>query len=339
MTTVDYKAPAGRLVLPADADRDAWLRQRQQGIGGTDIATLMGANRYATPFDVWQDKLNPAPEEIDSEVLWWGTHTEALTVAQFEMKTGLETRRAGTYVSRANERHYVNPDRFTSDGGVLEVKDHEQMTPAGRMVLAGEITPHAWNQLQWAMHVTGRSHGWFAAKVGKQTKVLGPFPRDDEHIARQVEAADRFWQHVVDKTPPPMDLATVTPDELAVRYPEVIEPDAKAEVMDLPVPDILLDDLARLAELKAGAKAIGDEQKDIETRIKAAIGEREFLTVNGRPVARWQSVSGRKTFDKVAAIRSLAEHIGKTPVEVESEFTKQGAPTRRLSLVEEKEAA
>ena len=107
----------------------------------------------------------------------------------------------------------------------------------------------------------------------------------------------------------------------------------------LPVPEIILDDLARLAELKAGAAAIGDEQKQIEARIKATVGDREYLTVEGRPVVRWQSVAGRRTFDKAAAVKTLAERIGKTPPEVEAEFTKQGAPTRRLSLIEQKDAA
>lgn len=339
MTTVDYKAPAGKLVLPLDSTREQWLATRQTGVGGTDIATLMGANKYTNPFELWQAKFEDPSEDSDNEVFYWGHQDEVGIAEWFTRKTGIETRKAGTYAHRKAPHHLANPDRFTADGGILEIKSHESYTDAAKTIMRGDITAHAWNQLQWYLHVTGRSHGWLAAKIGKHTHVLGPFPRDEEHIARQVEAADRFWQHVVDKTAPPMDLATVTPDELAVRYPEVIEPDAKAEVMDLPVPDMILDDLARLAELKAGAKAIGDEQKDIETRIKAAIGEREFLTVNGRPVARWQSVAGRRTFDKSAAIRSLAEHIGKTPVEVESEFTKQGTPTRRLSLVEEKEAA
>ena len=339
MSTVDYKAPAGKLVLPIDSPREEWLRIRTLGVGGTDIATLMGANKYQTAFEAWQAKVDPVLEEISSEAMWWGTHTEALTAARFEEITGIATRKAGTYQSRIHPHHLINPDRFTADGGVLEIKDHESLSDAGKTVLRGEITAHAWNQLQWAMHVTGRSHGWFAAKVGKTTKVLGPFHRDDAHIARQITAADAFWQHVQDRTPPPVNLETITDAEIAARYPEVIDPDSTVEVTALPVPEIILDDLARLAQLKAGAAAIGDEQKQIEARIKATVGDREYLTVEGRPVVRWQSVAGRRTFDKAAAVKTLAEQIGKTPPEVEAEFTKQGAPTRRLSLIEQKDAA
>lgn len=336
--SVNFKAPDGKLLLPADAPRDEWLKARLTGVGGTDVATLMGANKYQTPFEAWADKQNPDPEEISTEAMWWGSQTEALTTLRFEEITGLTTRRAGMYHHRTHRHHLANPDRFVADGGILEIKDHESLSEAGKMVLKGEITPHAYQQLMWYLHVTGRSHAWFAAKVGKRTVVLGPFPRDEDLIAEQIRRADVFWQQVESNTPPPIDPNTVTAEELAYRFPTVT-PDEAVEVEDLAVPDLILDDLNRLAALKAGADEIAGERAAIETRLKATIGDREYLTVSGRPVLRWQQVAGRRSFDKAAAVRALAETVGKTPVEVESEFTKQGAPTRRLSLIEPKEKA
>lgn len=339
MSEVNYKVPAGKLILRADAPRDEWLKMRTFGIGGTDIATLMGANKYQTVFEAWQYKMQDQPEENDSEVLWWGQQTEALTVARFETKTGLQTRRAGTYANKVRPHHVINVDRLTSDGGVLEVKDHEPLSDAGKTVLKGTITDHAWNQLQWGMYVTGRSHGWFAAKVGKQTIVLGPFDRDDEHIEKQKVRADWLWGFIKSGEAPPLDYETVTSDELALRFPQVIEPDAMVEANDQPIPAMVLDDLERLRILKEQGSVITDEQKQIETRLKAVIGDREYLSVEGRPVLRWQSVNGRRTFDKTSAIKTLAAFDGRTPVEIEEQFTKVSAPTRRLAFVAEKKEA
>lgn len=336
--TVNYSAPAGRLLLKVDAPRSEWLDARRTGVGGTDVATLMGSNKFQTPFEAWQDKFSERSEDESTEAMWWGQNTEALTAIRFEERTGLKTRKAGMYHHREYRHHLANPDRFTEDGGVLEIKDHESLSDAGKTVLKGEITDHAFDQLMWYLHVTGRTHGWFAAKVGKQTQILGPFPRNEAHIAHLVAAADTFWEQVTTNTVPPMDLATVTAAELAFRFPAA-SPEAIVAVEDLPVPDIVLDDLARLAELKAGSVEIDGEKSRIEARLKATVGDREYLTVHGRPVLRWQQVAGRKTFDKSAAVRSLAERLGKTPVEVEHEFTKQGAPTRRLTLIEEKASA
>lgn len=333
----NYSAPAGKLILPVDADRDAWLRTRMLGVGGTDVATLMGANKYQTVFEAWQSKFSD-PVEEPSEAMWWGQQTEALTVSRFEELTGLGTRRAGTYASRTAAHHLVNPDRFTSDGGVLEVKDHESLSEAGKTVLSGQITDHAWVQLQWAMHVTGRTVGWFAAKVGKQARVLGPFHPSPMFVAEAVAAADRFWGWVQAKTPPPVDLATITLDEVAVRFPTVTA-DTAVEVDDLPIPDMYLDDIARLGEIRDLGERFAEERAGIEARLKALIGEREFLTVHGRPVFRWQQVAGRRGFDQDAAVDELARLTGKTPVEVRAEFVKQGAPSRRFSPVETKQKA
>lgn len=333
---VDYAAPAGRLVLPVDSPRPQWLLARRAGLGGSDVAALMGLDKYTSPFEAWSEKVSAVdPVDEPTEAMWWGTHTEALTVERFETLTGLQTRRAGTYAHREYAHHMVNPDRFTSDGGVLEVKDHESLSDAGKLVLKGEITARAYVQLMWACHVTGRSHGWFAAKVGKTTKVVGPFPRDEGYIAELTEAADRFWEMVQSQTPPPLIVAEATADEIAARYP-VVEPDTAVDVTDQPIPDMYLDDLKRLAEIRDGAEDLAGERAEIEKRLKALIGDREYLTVEGRPVYRWQQVAGRSAFDKATAVARLAELTGSTPVEVEADLTKRGKPTRRFSPVEVK---
>lgn len=337
-TKVNYSAPDGRLILPVDAPRADWLATRHLGVGGTDVATITGANKYQTPFEAWASKLSPDDTDAGSDAMWWGSYTEAGTVDRFEARTGLSTRRAGTYAHRIHEHHLVNPDRFTSDGGVLECKDHEMLTDAGKQVMKGQITDHAYAQLMWACHVTGRSHGWFAAKIGKTTKVLGPFPRDEECIAVLVAAADVFWEQVCTNTPPPMNADTVTADELAARFPTV-NPDSTVDVDDQPLPDIYLDDLRRLAEIKAGAADLDGEKDVIETRLKSLLGDREYLLVAGKPVYRWQQIAGRRTFDKAASVKALAALTAKTPVEVDAEFTKQSAPTRRFSPIAQKDAA
>ena len=43
-------------VLPADADRDAWLDTRREGIGGSDASTIAGVNPYTTLYELWLDK-------------------------------------------------------------------------------------------------------------------------------------------------------------------------------------------------------------------------------------------------------------------------------------------
>lgn len=166
-------------------------------------------------------------------------------------------------------------------------------------------------------------------------------PRD-EPLIREIKAtAVEFWAYVEANTPPPVDLTTVTAEELNVRYPRVIDPDSATEA---PLPELVEDDLARLAEVKDLEKSAKDERTKIEDRLKATIGDHEYLTLAGRPVARWQEIAGRRSFDKTAVLEKLLAERGVEPSkqalkEIEGEFTKTGQPTRRLSIITEKEAA
>ena len=36
-----------------------WLKGRQAGIGGSEIAAIVGLNQYTTPMQVWESKVNP----------------------------------------------------------------------------------------------------------------------------------------------------------------------------------------------------------------------------------------------------------------------------------------
>lgn len=35
---------------------EAWLTQRDHGVGGSDLSTILGLNKYATPYTLWLEK-------------------------------------------------------------------------------------------------------------------------------------------------------------------------------------------------------------------------------------------------------------------------------------------
>lgn len=39
-------------------ERLEWLRERQKGIGGSDIGAILGLNKYKTAFEVYLEKQN-----------------------------------------------------------------------------------------------------------------------------------------------------------------------------------------------------------------------------------------------------------------------------------------
>lgn len=343
-TTVDYRVPDGKLILRADASRDEWLGKRTGYLGGSDMAVIAGGARYknTSPYTIWCDKTaDEAPVEQDNDLFWFGHAVEPLLAAKFEEMTGIQTRACGMYVSKRWPWLAANPDRLTADGGILEEKTTSSFTDNGKDYLAGVVPlPHRVQVITY-MLVTGRRKGHVIALVDRKPIVL-PVGWDQELADLIIREGAKFWQHVEDRTPPPIDAYTADADEIAARFPaDVVDPESAAEA-DFPA--MAVDDYERLATLKAEATYIKEQITEVENRVKAQIGDREFLTAEGRPLFRWQPIAGRRSFDKTAVLSKLAADRGVEPTKsnlsaIEGEFTKQGAPTRRLTPIKQTGAA
>jgi putative phage-type endonuclease len=59
-------------------DREAWLKNRTRGIGGSDISAVVGLNPYKSNVDLWEEKIGMAvPEDIsDKDYVKYGTEAE-----------------------------------------------------------------------------------------------------------------------------------------------------------------------------------------------------------------------------------------------------------------------
>lgn len=342
-TKPDFRVPDAKLILRSDAPRDEWLGMRTTGLGGSDMATLMGASTFAgaTVYNLWVDKTAEGDRpELTGHQLRHGSDVEPILADWFIEDTGIAVRKAGMHKSKENDTWLANPDRLTADGGVLEIKTTSRFTPNGKTWIEGGIPQDAYVQSQWYLHVLGRSHVWLAAEVDNSHFIIkGPIERDEELIEAMKARAEWFWNdHVLTRTAPPVDPYLADASEIAARFPaDVVEADATVEA---DFPDMAVDDYERLTTLKADASYIKEQIAEIETRVKASIGDREFLAANGRPLFRWQPIAGRKSFDKTAVLSKLAAERGVEPTkaalkQIEDEYTKTGAPTRRLTPIKQ----
>ena len=44
-----------------DMSHQEWLEDRKRGIGGSDVATVLGLNKYKSPYQLWLEKTGHAP--------------------------------------------------------------------------------------------------------------------------------------------------------------------------------------------------------------------------------------------------------------------------------------
>ena len=54
---------ANVLIETEELTQEEWLRYRKQGIGGSDVASLIGISKWKSELELWLDKTNQLNEE------------------------------------------------------------------------------------------------------------------------------------------------------------------------------------------------------------------------------------------------------------------------------------
>lgn len=106
-------------------NRIEWLKARQKGIGGSDVAAILGINPYRTPLDIYREKTTEITEDqAPSEAAYWGTQLESIVAQEFSKRTGFMIQRVYHQLA-SNLDHYIGTSTPTQwalaniDGAVI----------------------------------------------------------------------------------------------------------------------------------------------------------------------------------------------------------------------------
>jgi putative phage-type endonuclease len=303
-----WATPQARLILPADTDRDVWLTARRKGIGGSDAPVLLDASPYQSLYGLWLEKTGQAEDFEGNDATRRGTWLEPHLADWFVEETSIPVRRCGLLQSKARDHLLTTPDRLTADGGLLEIKTVGQWAKVAEEWKGGGIARHAEIQAQQQMAVTGRTHAWFVVFQDPRPQLRGPIERDETLIALILERADWFWrEHVVPGVEPLVDLASITPEEIALRWPTAVA----GKAVEAKYPSHVEAMLAERAELKAGSKPAASRIEEIDKALKVFVGDAEVLTVDDRPVLTYKTVERAGYTVKPTRYRKLHIPSGK----------------------------
>ena len=86
-------------------DEAKWLELRQNYVTASDVATVMGLSPWATPLQLYMQKLGLMPGPDESEAMYWGKKLEPLVVAELAERTGRQVVHAAD----------LRADMFTSE--------------------------------------------------------------------------------------------------------------------------------------------------------------------------------------------------------------------------------
>lgn len=250
-------------------DHDEWLEIRRGSIGGSDAGTIVGQNKYESPYHLWLDKLGKIPPKEDTEAMRQGRDLEDYVAKRFEEKTGKKVRRRTQILKNLDYPWaHANVDRWiVGENAGLECKTAQTLTM--RKYKNGEFPEQYYIQCLHYMAVTGASKYYLAIlEYGRDVHIF-TFVRDaetEEAIQNLMIEEKEFWELVETKTPPALDGTTSTDEALTYQF----------EPKDEDVYLIGVDDtIEELSELKAKRKEIDVQIKLREQMLKEELGESE----------------------------------------------------------------
>ncbi|MFB7596944.1 YqaJ viral recombinase family protein [Streptomyces sp. NPDC056160] len=283
--------PTARLLLPAGAPAEDWHAARATGVGGSDVAAILGMDTHGGALRVWLEKTGQARPDRDARLARSarrGHRLEGLVAEFFAEETGLTVLDSPGTLQHIDHPHWIaNPDRLVAvpgrdELGVLECKSRTWRS-ARVENWSGEQAPDAPAiQAHWYLTVSGYRFAYLAGLIDDDLMWFR-LERDDELCALLADAVDRFWHnHVLPGIPPNPDGNAAT-TELLARLWDARE-EATAEVD--PVATMLLKQRRR--ELREEIAERDHELTEVENQLRANAGAAEVATIGGRVAYTWR---------------------------------------------------
>lgn len=266
-----------------------WLEARKKGLGGSDVATVLGLNPYKTQRELWENKMNPdVVEEEINDAMHFGDVLESVIAEEYVRRTGQRVQKDNKI--RIHPEHsflLANIDRLIigngNGPGILEAKTASSFAYKN---WTDEIPLPYYCQLMHYLAVTGYKWGEFAILVDGRKFETIPIKRDDIFIEKQNKALIDWWnEYIIGNTPPPLEAKEIT--EL-----RSVENSIEAE-------SNILDSYASLISVKPKLKKLKEEQTLLENEIKVFMGDNDTLSFEGEILATFKSYSQNR-FDTKA---------------------------------------
>lgn len=282
-------------------DEAGWLEQRTQGVGGSDVAAIMGLSPWKTATQLWLEKTRRVePEDIsDKPHVRFGNQMEPLIRDWYHGEHPDRTVRRVNAICKSIERPWAQAslDYEVRDGGewgILEMK-----TARSAKDWADGVPDHYLTQVTHYMSVTGRRFADVAVFFRDSCEYRAyRVERDEEDVSAVVSAVDSFWHDFVEADVMPAVTGTASEaSSLASYWRGGGEGFASCSN---PAADDLADAYADAAERERAAKR---DKAEAATKLIALIGEAKGIETDVYRVT-W-SRGERDSFDSK---RFRAEH-------------------------------
>ena len=262
---------------------------RSTYIGCSDIGTIMGVNPWKSPYTLWAEKTGKKPVEdiSDKPAVWWGNAEEDLVAKYFTKVTGHKVRRSNfRYWCEELPFLYGHIDRMLVDKSAgLEIKTTSVNNKTNYE--EGDIPDSHYWQIQGYLLVTGMTR-WYIATKRDNSVYIGIVERNEEDIAKLVNACQTFWNCVTEGIPPKTDGKESTTETLN----QIFTPVESRRCMLSDEADVILSEIV---ETEAEIKRLQEKAEALKNEIKNEMENCDIAEAEGY-VVTWKPYI-RQTFD------------------------------------------
>lgn len=277
---------SARVILQRN-NRSSWLRLRSQGLGGTDVAAVLGFDKWRTPLDVWLDKTGRGDRTLSSYPMRRGTFMERFLLDEY-------ARRNAPAILDKPPALLAHPDlpilRASLDGLAHHpdrtvILDAKAPTWRGRADWWDDekACPDSYAiQMLVYLAVTGLDEAVLVADVAGEYREVR-VDRNPDWEAAALPLLDRWWaEHVVADQPPPVDWQR---DSIpALNRTWATEPGTAVEASDAVAGAV---EACRVMSDKAATfKRLTDA---LRVQIREGMGTAQVLTIGGEKAASLDS--------------------------------------------------
>ena len=275
------------------------LKFRQTGIGGSDVAAIIGISKWKTPLELYQEKTHePMIIEETNDAMHFGSLHEPMILAEFKRRNPEMEVYGCDLTSELPDIPWI---KYSPDGYVIENGNKgifEAKTARSDQDWEDGVPDYYACQVMWYMFAEELSFAYVAVLFGgnewRQYKIEANHTKEQE----MYNACSNFWhKHVVPRSPAGLTERSSFGDLTIIFPPPTKEQEFMVGTTDI-VTTGLIDDLrTNIAKRKAL-----DEEND---KLKAAIikisgGAGRLVSPSGETVANYihvqpkPSVSVRK---------------------------------------------
>lgn len=296
-------AEAAELVGVFEPQSPEWYAARSDGLGGSEIAAVMGFSPWVSRFTLWHRKAGLVGEETDNKGMSWGRRLEGVIAEKFEEDhPEFRTEFTGTWRSVTRPWQLANPDRLIRlpDGtsAILEVKTAHTMDGwKWGKTGSDDIPVYYRSQCLWYMDALGLTNCYLIVLIGgsDDREYLIPYHPDDAQLLR--DAGEEFMESIRNGDRPPIDGSDNTYATVRELHPDI---DGTEKEIDPELAAMYRSSCVRLDDAK-------HEKQMYAGRILDEMGTAQYAVSDGKRIAQRVTKTGSQPFLRPATNRRYAQ--------------------------------